>query len=806
VKKNILLSAIIFIVASFLFTNLFAQDNPQAGQEKYSQVRIFATSQSDFQKIQNAGLFLNGGVHKAGLYFETWLSESEINLLRKSGVSYEITIEDWYKYYESLPKMTNAEMQKSINESVATYNVSHSIYGTMGGFLKYSEVVAKLDSMRLQYPNFISSKFSLGTTYESRNQWCVRITKNPDAPTGRPEVYYHAVIHAREPESMESQVYFFYWLFENYNIDPLATFILNNREIYWIPIYNPDGYVYNETTNPTGGGNWRANRHNNGSNCGFTDLNRNFGLYQYWNSTNGGSSTDPCNGGSGTYRGTAPLSEIENQNVTNFFISRNFRTGIGAHTYGNYIIKPWAWCDPTVTPDDAIFNRFLTDMHQYNGYTIGSTMQTVGYYVRGGADDWFYNDSGHAAGTHALIVTCETGTTGFWPTQPEILPLAQGMLWPNQYIACVASSWINVVSANFNQQTYTQGGSGNFKVVFSNKGIDAASNVKVNCVPLNSNITIPVQQYTKSSMPSFSSDSIAFNFTISATAPVNCGIPVLVTVKQSDTNVVYSKTMYCLIGNGTLTLADSAENGFTKWTAGGTSATWSVVTNSAHSPTHSFADNTGNVYANNINNYMVLTNPINMSANPICYLTYWQTYSTESGFDFCYLEASSDNGTSWQTVQQWSGANTTWTQQSFDLTSYANASSQFKIRFRLQSDAGVTGQGWHVDDIKLYTYCAGVVNSVGSNGQIPFKYSLEQNYPNPFNPVTKINFALPKEGFVKVTIFDLLGREVRTLVNENKSAGYYSVDFDASSMTSGIYFYRLETNGFSDVKRMVVLK
>ncbi len=100
----------------------------------------------------------------------------------------------------------------------------------MGGYLTFAEVVAKLDSMRTQYPQFISTKFSIGTTWEGRTMWAVRITKNPDAPTGRPEVMYHALIHAREPESMETQMYYFYWLFENYGTNPEATYILNNRK------------------------------------------------------------------------------------------------------------------------------------------------------------------------------------------------------------------------------------------------------------------------------------------------------------------------------------------------------------------------------------------------------------------------------------------------------------------------------------------------------------------------------------------------------------------------------------------------
>ncbi|MFZ4591600.1 MAG: T9SS type A sorting domain-containing protein [Ignavibacteria bacterium] len=85
-------------------------------------------------------------------------------------------------------------------------------------------------------------------------------------------------------------------------------------------------------------------------------------------------------------------------------------------------------------------------------------------------------------------------------------------------------------------------------------------------------------------------------------------------------------------------------------------------------------------------------------------------------------------------------------------------------------------------------------------------YSLKQNYPNPFNPATNIRYEIPKTGFVKLVVFDALGCERRTLVNEVKQAGNYSVDFIASELSSGIYFYKLESNGFSDIKKMMLIK
>jgi hypothetical protein len=96
------------------------------------------------------------------------------------------------------------------------------------------------------------------------------------------------------------------------------------------------------------------------------------------------------------------------------------------------------------------------------------------------------------------------------------------------------------------------------------------------------------------------------------------------------------------------------------------------------------------------------------------------------------------------------------------------------------------------------------VNNIST--EIPKEYNLSQNYPNPFNPVTMIKFSLPKASFITLKVYDILGREVSVLVNGQKPAGQYIVDFDASSLTSGVYFYRLESNDFVEVKRMVVLK
>ena len=90
--------------------------------------------------------------------------------------------------------------------------------------------------------------------------------------------------------------------------------------------------------------------------------------------------------------------------------------------------------------------------------------------------------------------------------------------------------------------------------------------------------------------------------------------------------------------------------------------------------------------------------------------------------------------------------------------------------------------------------------------EIPNHYSLSQNYPNPFNPVTTIKYGIPKTSNVLIRIYDVLGNEVLTIINEKKSPGVYSESFNASNLSSGVYFYKIEAGSFTDVKKMVLIK
>ena len=101
---------------------------------------------------------------------------------------------------------------------------------------------------------------------------------------------------------------------------------------------------------------------------------------------------------------------------------------------------------------------------------------------------------------------------------------------------------------------------------------------------------------------------------------------------------------------------------------------------------------------------------------------------------------------------------------------------------------------------------SGNISAINSNKILPNQFALFQNYPNPFNPSTIISYEIPKHSFVTLKIFDILGREIATLVNEEKQIGKYSLKFDASNLSSGIYFYRITAGNFSSVKKMILIK
>ncbi|MEZ4689482.1 MAG: M14 family zinc carboxypeptidase [Ignavibacteria bacterium] len=136
-------------------------------------------------------------------------------------MSFELKIPDLDEFYNNRQIPSVLEMQESIT-TLQNDNVTGFGFGSMGGYYTYNEIIQKLDSMRIQYPNLITAKIPLGLSVENRQIYAVKISDNPDVNESATEaqVYFDALHHAREPQSMASMMYYMYWLLENYGTNP----------------------------------------------------------------------------------------------------------------------------------------------------------------------------------------------------------------------------------------------------------------------------------------------------------------------------------------------------------------------------------------------------------------------------------------------------------------------------------------------------------------------------------------------------------------------------------------------------------
>ena len=160
-----------------------------------------------------------------GLGIEIIAQDRELAILDESGISYSVTIGDLERYYANRlvpsPPPLGA-VGGSINPAFGQ--------GGMGGYHTYNEVAAILDQLAAQYPQLMTAKFSLGQSIEGRDLWAVKLSDNPGVDESEPEVRFDALHHAREPMSMEATLYYMIWMLENYGTDPLATYLVDERD------------------------------------------------------------------------------------------------------------------------------------------------------------------------------------------------------------------------------------------------------------------------------------------------------------------------------------------------------------------------------------------------------------------------------------------------------------------------------------------------------------------------------------------------------------------------------------------------
>jgi N-acetylneuraminic acid mutarotase len=194
---------------------------------------------------------------------------------------------------------------------------------------------------------------------------------------------------------------------------------------------------------------------------------------------------------------------------------------------------------------------------------------------------------------------------------------------------------------------------------------------------------------------------------------------------------------------------------------------------------------------------------------PVSYNGISRTGGTAYGDKFYVVAGEREVGLYSDETWVWNITGGTWTLLSGKPTAVSNnftgvTSKLFVDSLRVFCVGGYNGSAGVANFEEIG--CGPVVVGTPGKNTIPLAYKLYQNYPNPFNPVTKITFALPKTENVKLTVYDMLGREVAVLVNEKINAGTFDVQFNGTNIASGVYFYRLDAGSFTDVKKMTLIK
>jgi carboxypeptidase T len=671
--------------------------------EIYKQIRIDVPDRAMLARILSAGVDACAITGKVGGRMEFVAGPYELQQLRAQGTPFEVLVEDLASWYQ--------QRMSPFPENALGFG-----YGSMGGFYTYAEVNQQLDSMHLLYPSLITARESVGVSVEGRTMWAVKISDNPGVnEPGEPEVLYTALHHAREPEGMMSVLYYMWWLLQNYGSNPTAAYLVNARQMWFIPVMNVDGYVYNQTTNPGGGGMWRKNRRNNGGSFGV-DPNRNYGPVYMWNAPNGGSSTS---GGAEDYRGTAAFSEPETRAMDSFVRAHSFRTALNYHTYSNLLIYPWGYLSRE-SSDSVLFRGWAYEMTAVNKYIMGTDLQTVNYATRGNSDDYMYGDS---TKPRVYAMTPEVGSTGFWPTVGEILPLAVENLSSNQFLSYAAGflprlRGTRVLEADSNGSIIA---GENFALAarFRNIGVGASSGLSIEATTDVPWVTFSPSTVTVGVFAPQTESEFLFQGTVDPLAPAAGRVRVFLRSIDAE-GVVKTDTVRLYAGQASLLLADSARTGTSNWSTG---TGWGT-TALAHTPPLAFTDSPSGNYPPNTINSLTMLGTANLASYQYAELRFWTRWSVEPTWDFATVELSTNSGTSWTVLrtemsrtgsgisggQQPLGSfgydsytpGLTWVEQTADLSSYAGR--QIKIRFRMASDAGEERDGIYLDDIRIYAY------------------------------------------------------------------------------------------------------
>ncbi len=722
--------------------------------DKYARVRIKLDTDHTIEHLAALGIETDHGIYMPGSGFIGDLSDTELARVQAAGFQTKVAVADLQaEFLERLnTPISNERNGCNPNTPIVKYhtpaNYTPGSYG--GGYFRYQEMIQALDNMYQKFPNLITVRAPISDTiktHQGRPIYWLKISDNPNQNENEPEVLYTALHHAREPNSLSQMLFYMWYLLENYNTDPEVKYIVDNTELYFIPCVNPDGYLYNELTQPNGGGMWRLNRRENYDGTYGVDLNRNYG-YQ-WGHDDIGSSPVP---GASTYRGQAPFSEPETRMIKLFCEQHDFRFALNYHTYGNLLIYPWAWSDELAEPALAEYAKLLTSE---NLYRTGTATETVGYQVNGSSDDYMY------------------GAEGIFSMTPEVGPFAWGF-WPNgAYIDGLNKDvmFLNLLMAQLPgrlavpQETIITTSAGKAKLNFGLKryGLEDGP-FTVSVQPVSNNISAIVTPPQVVNLTPFQISNQ--NFDINLAPNIMPGDTVRVRILVHNGQFARTHEVAAPYVGQTVSVFQDQLSSLSGWQSS-VADDWKLTTEHYYSAPTSCTDSPGGTYADNAFTTTQTKNPVHIPATAInATLRYYARWELENAFDYVTIDVGTPGNllpqcaTSTQTAAPaspttpvYTGAHSNWSLECVDLSPFVGQS--IKFGFTLNSDDFIARDGFYFDDVVVeYTLATGTVQvPVNQFGQI-----LVQ--PNPAQSQALVQWSGVKSPARYLRLTDMQGREV----------------------------------------------
>lgn len=775
---------VIFLVLIFIIVGLTAQND-----EIYSRVKINLQGK-EISKLAAVGIDLSEGEYKAGVFLITELGNQELEAVEAAGFTYELLISDMTSYYL---QRAQAESDLRIERNPANqFPVPQNWgYGTMGGFYTYQQVVDKLDFMASTWPHLITVKQPIDPmvpSVQGRPIWYVKISDNPNESEDEPQVLYTSLIHAREGIGVQQMIYYMLWLLENYETNELAKTIVDNTEMYFVPVVNPDGYLHNQQTSPGGGGMWRKNRRSNAGGSFGVDINRNFGYK--WGLDNTGSSPNPS---SDTYRGTGPFSEPETDNLRAFCETKNFGIALNYHSYSNLLLYPWGYTN-IPSPDDALFHAYATLMTRDSKYVIGPGSTTI-YATNGGSDDYMYGDTVNKNAIFSF--TPELGSTadGFWPAISRIIPICQENMIQNVYAALLVGSYgkaTETAPTIIGQKLF------HLPFKFQRLGLKDTESYTVSIEPLDAWIIAHGEPKEIGSLQLMQQivDSIA----ITLHPSIASGASFKFLLKVNNGSYTISDTITKRFGATSVVFSDNGSS-MANWTSTG----WGLSTSQFVSPPSSITDSPSGNYQNNAFNTLTQTQAVFIPNTSFAKLNFWAKWDIETGWDYVQVQIRQSGSITWTPLQgkftktggsnQAPGqplydGNSNWVYEEIDLSAYAGKNIQ--LRFLLKSDGAVTADGFYFDDLKITVL--DIETQVGESKETQILV-----YPNPGRGEIKVQLTGDNKQLSFFEVYDMNGNLVRKI--EARPDGEKSA-IETFSLAPGVYM--IKVNGTNISARIVV--